>query len=87
MSFSEQYKDSLTLITAQNTPFAWFNLNLPMTSMAFAERLLAEERLLVMPAEVFGYTQGIRVTYARDAAQLQEGFKRIGNLLDSVAYK
>lgn len=82
--FSEKHKKSLTLIEPQNTPFAWFNLNLPMTSQAFAEQLLAEERMLIMPAEVFGYTQGIRVTYARDTAQLREGFQRISNLLDRL---
>lgn len=82
--FAERHCEKVLLIEPEETPFAWFKLNIPMTSMQFAERLLAEQKMLIMPAEVFGFDNGIRITYARDAKQLEEGFSRLTNLLNKI---
>ncbi|MEX0162468.1 pyridoxal phosphate-dependent aminotransferase [Pseudomonas brassicacearum] len=83
-AFSDRHQDKLELVEPENTPFAWFKLKTEISSMAFAERLLSEQKMLVMPAEVFGFEKGIRVTYARDTAKLEDGFGRLSNLLNTI---
>lgn len=82
--FVARHSDSLTLVPPQGTPFAWLRLPPSLASLDFVERLLAEHRVLVMPAEVFGAEHGIRLTYARPLEALSEGLDRIGKLLRSL---
>jgi aspartate/methionine/tyrosine aminotransferase len=77
LEFAELAKDYMTLVPPQNTPFSWLNLTMEESSEAFVTRLLDEQKLLVMCAEVFGTTKGIRVTYARDPDILKAGLNRI----------
>lgn len=65
------------------TPFAWLRLRNGLDSQRLAERLLDQERVLVMPAEVFGGSQGIRVSHAREADVLEAGLTGLARLLDS----
>jgi aspartate/methionine/tyrosine aminotransferase len=81
--FVEQDARSLSLVPPQGTPFAWIRLPDSIASIDFAERLLAEQRVLVMPAEVFGAEHGLRLTYARPLDTLSEGLARIEELLSS----
>lgn len=78
----------LSLVTPQGTPFAWFHLDSEessrVSSLELSEQLLAEQRVLVMPAEVFGAERGFRLTYARPADVLTEGLTRLERLLTSL---
>lgn len=69
------------LVEPAGTPFAWLDTDLPVTSRALAERLLERERVLVMPAEVFGAESGLRVSFARPADVLDEGLDRLGKVI------
>jgi aspartate/methionine/tyrosine aminotransferase len=73
----------LSLVAPQSTPFAWLNLrpSLDMSSMELAELLLERERVLVMPAEVFDFERGLRLTYARPDDVLEEGLLRFERVL------
>ncbi|OUY08442.1 pyridoxal phosphate-dependent aminotransferase [Acinetobacter populi] len=64
--FSILTRDYLELSTPQKTPFAWFNTKKSINSSSLARELLEKHKLLVMPAEVFGTQNGLRLTYARD---------------------
>lgn len=77
LEFSKLAGRHLSLIAPQNTPFAWFNFNSEEASKDFVEKLLKEQKVLVMCAEVFGATKGIRLTYARSPDILKEGLNRI----------
>jgi aspartate/methionine/tyrosine aminotransferase len=81
LAFADEHRERLGLVPPQGTPFAWFRLHTDGTSDAFAQRLLAGHGVLVMPAEVFGAEHGLRISYARPAALLDEGLNRIGKAL------
>lgn len=57
-----------------------------LTSEQFAEKLLIEEKVAVVPGNVFGESgEGhIRCSYASSMEQLQESIKRIKSLLDRL---
>ncbi|MCM6774321.1 pyridoxal phosphate-dependent aminotransferase [Nocardia sp. CDC159] len=80
-AFADEYADRLRLVPPANTPYAWFDLHASISSQVLAERLLDEQRVLVMPAEVFGSAAGLRISYARPAAVLDEGLSRLGKLI------
>ena len=57
-----------------------------LTSQQFAEQLLQQEKVAVVPGDVFG-TSGeghIRCSYAASFEQLQESIKRIGHFVESL---
>ncbi|GAU68730.1 aspartate aminotransferase [Streptomyces sp. NBRC 110611] len=82
--FAEEHASHVRLVHPAGTPFAWFNLRTSAASQEVAERLLDEERVLVMPAEVFGSEAGLRISYARPADVLDEGLNRLGRLLTGL---
>ncbi|MGM9929222.1 MAG: aminotransferase [Bacillus sp. (in: firmicutes)] len=57
-----------------------------LTSEQFAERLLMEEKVAVVPGNVFGESgEGhVRASYASSLEQLQEAIRRIGNFLEKI---
>ncbi|MFG2873455.1 aminotransferase class I/II-fold pyridoxal phosphate-dependent enzyme [Streptomyces sp. NPDC048337] len=75
--FADAHRSVVELVEPHGTPFAWFHLNSPVTSGEFAERLLERRRMLVMPAEVFGARQGLRISFARPHDVLKEGLSRL----------
>lgn len=72
----------LSLVEPANTPFAWVKVKSSVSSMSLAERMLEDQRLLVMPAEVFDGQQGLRLTYAREPDLLNKAFCRMQKVLD-----
>lgn len=82
--FARANADAVTLVPPQGTPFAWFDVELPVTSMTLCERLL-DAGVLVMPAEVLGSERGFRLTYARPREVLLEGLERFSAVLKEVA--
>lgn len=83
-AFAEDNSEHLSLVTPAGTPFAWLHTDLPLSSQAFAEHLLDKERLLVMPAEVFGSRNGVRLSFARPLDLLEEGLERVRRALADV---
>jgi aspartate aminotransferase len=55
------------------------------TPMAFAEKLLAEAHVAVVPGEAFGTDRHVRITYAASQAVLQKGLDRIQNFIETHA--
>ena len=47
------------------------------SSFAFADRLLAEAHVAVVPGEAFGTTQHVRISYATSMEELTRGLDRI----------
>jgi aspartate aminotransferase len=47
-----------------------------MTSTTFAERLLEQEKVAVVPGVAFGDDHTVRISYATGLAQIEEGLKR-----------
>jgi len=79
--FARRHPEGVALVPPQGTPFAWLNTLVPSPSRDIAERLLEQHRTLVMPAEVFGAERALRVSFARPADLLEEGFDRLGKVL------
>lgn len=82
--FADANPETVELVPPEGTPFAWLDLDLPISSLEFTERLLKEQAVLVMPGEFFGGEQGIRLTFARPEEDLREGLPRVTNLLKKV---
>ncbi|MBD1557132.1 pyridoxal phosphate-dependent aminotransferase [Vibrio sp. S9_S30] len=82
--FAELAAPHLTLIAPQNTPYAWFNTSPTIDSNELTQQLLAQHKLLVMPAEVFGSNHGVRITYARDKDFLK---KCLNMILETLQVK
>ena len=57
-----------------------------MTSDEFAEKLLAEEKLAVVPGTAFGDCgEGfLRISYAYSLEQLKEALKRLGRFVEKL---
>lgn len=51
------------------------------TPMQFAERLLAEAHVAVVPGEAFGTNQHIRISYATSMAELRRGLDRLDQFI------
>jgi aspartate aminotransferase len=51
------------------------------TSLQFAERLLAEAFVAVVPGEAFGTADHIRISYATSMTELERGLDRIENFI------
>jgi aspartate aminotransferase len=51
------------------------------TSMDFAEKLLADAHVAVVPGEAFGTDSNIRITYAASLEQLKKGLDRIESFI------
>lgn len=83
-AFAERQSGRLELVPPQGTPFGWCRLDIGISSRELAERLLEEQRVLVMPAEVFGAEHGIRITHARRPEVLDEGLARLEELLTTL---
>jgi aspartate aminotransferase len=47
------------------------------SAMQFAEKLLAEEYVALVPGEAFGTTDHIRISYATSMEQLERGLNRL----------
>lgn len=54
------------------------------TSMQFAERLLAQEKVAVVPGEAFGTEQHIRISYATSMEELSRGLDRLARFIGSA---
>lgn len=65
----------------QGTPFTLARVELDMSSIALATRLLEDERLLVFPGDVFGAPGYLRISYARPEPLLRDGLARLGRVL------
>jgi aspartate/methionine/tyrosine aminotransferase len=80
-AFVQAHAPQVRLVEPAGTPYAWLDTDLPTTSRELAERLLREQRVLVMPAEVFGAEHGLRVSFARPEEVLDEGLGRLGKVI------
>ena len=47
----------------------------------FAERLLAESHVAVVPGEAFGTTEHIRISYATSLHELERGLDRLDKFI------
>jgi aspartate/methionine/tyrosine aminotransferase len=84
-TFAREHESHLQLVGPHGTPFAWVRFtSVPVSSQQFAEQLLDQQRTLVMPAEVFGAENGVRISYARPADVLAEGLRRVSAQLAAV---
>jgi aspartate aminotransferase len=54
------------------------------SSLEFAERLLAEAHVAVVPGEAFGTTEHIRISYATSMQELERGLDRIESFIRSL---
>jgi aspartate/methionine/tyrosine aminotransferase len=82
--FAAKHTDQLRLVPPEGTPFAWFDLLLPESSLSFARRVL-ETRVLVMPGETLGTAGGIRICFARKPDALRTGLDRLSSVLASAS--
>jgi aspartate/methionine/tyrosine aminotransferase len=80
--FAREQAGRVELVEPDGTPFAWFRLLTGESSHSLTTRLLDDHGVLAMPAEVFGATSGLRISYARPAAVLAEGLARISRALE-----
>ncbi|WP_032112940.1 pyridoxal phosphate-dependent aminotransferase [Candidatus Paracaedibacter symbiosus] len=74
----------LRLISPQGTPFAYISFITKIGTKAFARKLLDEQKVLIMPAEVFNDENAFRVSFGRPANILKEGLGRISKVLASL---
>jgi len=74
----------LSITEPQGTPFTLARIELELSSIALATRLLEDERLLVFPGDVFGAPGHLRISYARPEPLLRDGLARLGRVLRAV---
>ncbi|QFI37024.1 pyridoxal phosphate-dependent aminotransferase [Moritella marina ATCC 15381] len=74
-TWGESHKNKIRIIEPQGTPFAWIEFINNTDSLMISRKLLNEKAILVMPAEVFGKCNGIRLTFARKPSELYQGLR------------
>ena len=79
-----QQHPSLDLIEPQGTPFAYISFPSSINTNKFSKDLLEQERVLVMPAEVFEDKNAIRVSFGRPLDILQSGLKKLDQVLAKI---
>ncbi|MEU6378194.1 pyridoxal phosphate-dependent aminotransferase [Streptomyces sp. NPDC046909] len=72
--------DAVELVEPQGTPFAWFRLLTGEAPLDLCRRALAL-RVLLMPGETLGASDGFRLCFAREPDQITEGLRRIDTVL------
>ena len=78
-TWGAKHAEFIELVEPQDTPFAWVWLKGNESSLDFCRRVLDQTRVLIMPAEIFGELNGIRITFARDVKQLEIGLLLIAS--------
>ncbi len=71
----------LKLISPQGTPFVYIVFPSHVDTQKFARLLLQQQKVLVMPAEVFDDKNAIRVSFGRPAEILETGLHRMSTAL------
>ncbi|TDO12678.1 pyridoxal phosphate-dependent aminotransferase [Halomonas ventosae] len=71
----------VSIVEPEGTPFCWVRLHVPGSSLEFCRRVLHSTGVLTMPAELFGEKHGMRLTFVRPTAELEEGLARIKSVL------
>jgi aspartate/methionine/tyrosine aminotransferase len=64
---------------------AFAELDLPISSRPFVERVREERSVLLVPGEMFGIDNGIRIGFGYDLEGLLEGLARVGASLSDAA--
>jgi aspartate aminotransferase len=73
----------ITCVEPQGAFYAYPNISAALgrngihTTMQFAERLLEEARVAVVPGEAFGTSEHIRISYAASMEDLASGLERL----------
>lgn len=73
--------DCMEMVPPQGTPFAYIQLQSPMSSMEFCRGLLEQERVLIMPAEVFEDQMALRISFGRHTDLLARGLEKVGKFI------
>ncbi|MDT0455675.1 pyridoxal phosphate-dependent aminotransferase [Streptomyces sp. DSM 41527] len=76
-----RHRGTLRMWQPEGTPYAWLHTPGLPSSLEFCREVLRRERVLLMPAEVFGTEHGLRLTFAREPDVLAEGLRRIDAVL------
>ena len=74
---SDADKELVTDIVSSARPFPAFGKNGIANTMQFAERLLADAHVAVVPGEAFGTDKHVRISYATSMKELERGLDRI----------
>jgi aspartate/methionine/tyrosine aminotransferase len=80
----------LKVDTAGEGPFLWASVRgLKLTGRPFADRLLAEHKVIVGPGDLFGPsgTDYVRVSVAADDGRVREGLSRMAAFAATVTGK
>ncbi len=80
--WSEQH-DELEMLVPHGTPFAYMMFKQPINTQDFCEKLLVQQKVLLMPAEVFSDEYAVRVSFGRHVDVLTEALTRISEHLSS----
>lgn len=73
---------ALRPVPPDGAPFVLCGVALPgVSARELCRRLLAEERVVVMPGDVFEAPGSVRISFARPPEVLEEGLARLGRLL------
>ena len=83
--WAEQHRPYLDLRAPTAGAIAFFRYDLPIGSTELAERLLAEESVLIVPGDQFGMDRHFRIGYGYTDPPLEPGLQRLSGLLRSLA--
>lgn len=64
---------------------AFFRYDLPIGSAELADRLLAEESVLIVPGDQFGIDDHFRIGYGYTSPPLAPGLERVSRMIDQLA--
>lgn len=78
--WAARHSDAVRLIPPDGTPFAWLELTTGEPSLTLCRRAL-DVGVLLFPGETLGSSRGFRLGFARGAAEVAEGLRRLEQVL------
>jgi len=76
--------DTFRLVPPQAAAVAYLSYQLDINSTEFANRLIQEKSVLVVPGDHFGMDKFVRISFGLPQDQLAEGLKRIQQLVSEI---
>ena len=83
--WASAHADVLSFVPPAAGAIAFFRYELPIGSTELAERLLAEQSVLIVPGDQFGLDRHFRIGYGYTSPPLERGLERISTLLGRLA--
>tara|TARA_B100000676_G_C18007323_1_gene804574 strand:- start:474 stop:1592 length:1119 start_codon:yes stop_codon:yes gene_type:complete len=82
LDWVKTHSSIFTEVHISSAPFAWIKVTERLSSLEFCTAILEEEGIMLMPSEVFGVENHIRLTFVREGKELEKALEKISHQIN-----